>query len=501
MAATAACAALALQLGAKVAYPGSPVYGESISTYLTAFESDLKPTCIVQPSTRNDVAGFMNIIQPYITGGVQIAIRAGGNQPFAGAANIAGGITIDLRSLQGVTLGSTKQSVSIGAGESWGSVYEKLAPSGLAVAGGRSSQGGIGGLVLGGGLSYLSTTNGFVSDQVLNFEVVLASGRIVNANPVENRDLWIAMKGGSNNFGIVTRFDMTTIRIGNMWGGDVFYPAEVFPQQINLLCEYTNDHQADPSAHLIVSVGYAAAMGGVLAKNSVYYAKPVVFPTVLRPFTTMQRQLEALRTLRTDTLKGFADEQTKGSPNGQRLIYRTTTIKANPGLIQTITKRFTASIEPLKPIPGLGAHSSLMIFIRSDKSLTPSSPVYSISFQPLPLTLLTASSSHGPNSFGLSPNDGPLMLILLTASWTSKTDDATIMRAQSEFVRQVDSLSNQQRMGVLYKLLTYATPGFAQDVISSYGSANKRMLQAVSRKYDPDGFFQRVVPGGFKLFT
>ncbi|KAL8882715.1 MAG: hypothetical protein Q9198_000334 [Flavoplaca austrocitrina] len=411
MAATAACAALALQLGAKVAYPGSSVYGESISTYLTAFESDLKPTCIVQPSTRNDVAGFMNIIQPYITGGVQIAIRAGGNQPFAGAANIAGGITIDLRSLHGVTLGSTKQSVSIGAGESWGSVYEKLAPSGLAVAGGRSSQGGIGGLVLGGGLSYLSTTNGFVSDQVLNFEVVLASGRIVNANSVENRDLWIAMKGGSNNFGIVTRFDMTTIRIGNMWGGDVYYPAEVFPQQIDLLCDYTNDQQADPSAHLIVSVGYAAAMGGALAKNSVYYAKHVVFPTVLRPFTTMQGQLEALRTLRTDTLKGFADEQTKGSPKGQRL--------------------------------------------------------------------LTASSSHGPNSFGLSPNDGPLMLILLTASWTSKSDDATIMRAQSEFVRQVDSLSNQQRMGVLYKLLTYATPGFAQDVIASYGSANKRMLQAL----------------------
>ena len=93
------------------------------------------------------------------------------------------------------------------------------------------------------------------------------------------------------------------------------------------------------------------------------------------------------------------------------------------------------------------------------------------------------------------------MLILLTASWTSRNDDATIMRAQSEFVRQVDSLSNQQRIGVLYKLLTYATPGFAQDVIASYGSANKRMLQAVSRKYDPNGFFQKVVPGGFKLFT
>jgi hypothetical protein len=28
-----------------------------------------------------------------------------------------------------------------------------------------------------------------------------------------------------------------------------------------------------------------------------------------------------------------------------------------------------------------------------------------------------------------------------------------------------------------------------QDPISSYGAANKKMLQAVSRKYDPEGLF------------
>lgn len=42
---------------------------------------------------------------------------------------------------------------------------------------------------------------------MVNFEVVLADGSIVNANANEHRDLWRALKGGSGNFGFVTRVD------------------------------------------------------------------------------------------------------------------------------------------------------------------------------------------------------------------------------------------------------------------------------------------------------
>ena len=44
--------------------------------------------------------------------------------------------------------------------------------------------------------------------QALEFEVVLADGRIVNANVDENGELWEALKGSSGNLGFVTRFDM-----------------------------------------------------------------------------------------------------------------------------------------------------------------------------------------------------------------------------------------------------------------------------------------------------
>jgi FAD/FMN-containing dehydrogenase len=52
-----------------------------------------------------------------------------------------------------------------------------------------------------GGLSYLSDKYGLACDNVVNFEVVLADGTVVNANNDEHSDLFWALKGGSNNFG------------------------------------------------------------------------------------------------------------------------------------------------------------------------------------------------------------------------------------------------------------------------------------------------------------
>lgn len=47
-------------------------------------------------------------------------------------------------------------------------------------------------------------------NNVVNYEVVLASGEIVNANNQQNSDLWLALKRELNNFGIVTQFDPIT---------------------------------------------------------------------------------------------------------------------------------------------------------------------------------------------------------------------------------------------------------------------------------------------------
>lgn len=49
-----------------------------------------------------------------------------------------------------------------------------------------------------------------------------------------------------------------------------------------------------------------------------------------------------------------------------------------------------------------------------------------------------------------------------------------------------------------YEYLNYAAA--FQDPIGSYGAQSLANLQKVSKKYDPQGFFQTRVRGGFKLF-
>lgn len=48
-------------------------------------------------------------------------------------------------------------------------------------------------------------------------QVVLPSGAIVNATQRSYPDLWQALKGGSNNFGIVTAFESTAFKQGKFW--------------------------------------------------------------------------------------------------------------------------------------------------------------------------------------------------------------------------------------------------------------------------------------------
>ena len=60
-----------------------------------------------------------------------------------------------------LTYDSSSQSAVVGAGMTWGQVYDALAPYGVSVVGGKLPDVGVSGLVLSGG-DYLSPLPGFV---------------------------------------------------------------------------------------------------------------------------------------------------------------------------------------------------------------------------------------------------------------------------------------------------------------------------------------------------
>ena len=107
------------------------------------------------------------------------------------------------------------------------------------------------------------------------------------------------------------------------------------------------------------------------------------------------------------------------------------------------------------------------------------------------------SHGCGKNVLGLCPVSGPQLMILdLTMSWGSAADDAKIYAAAESLLNQTASLAQQRGLLAQYEYLNYAAQ--FQDPISSYGATNVKFLQQVSKKYDPQGAFQRLGKG-FKI--
>jgi FAD/FMN-containing dehydrogenase len=110
------------------------------------------------------------------------AVKSGGHTPFAGANNIDGGIVLDLSRLDSTHLSADQKIVGIGPGSTWQAAANKLDGTGIGIPTGRCPSTAVGGVTLGGGISFFAPKIGFAADNVLNYEVVLASGAIVNAN-------------------------------------------------------------------------------------------------------------------------------------------------------------------------------------------------------------------------------------------------------------------------------------------------------------------------------
>ncbi|RAQ98718.1 mitomycin radical oxidase [Stemphylium lycopersici] len=269
---------------ANVLLPSSHEYSASISQYFGT-RARLNASAVFVPDCTAQVAVGVKIMETF---GQQFAIRGNGYTSHPGMAGIAGGVLFSLDRMDEITITPSRQIVRIGAGNQWGDVYEALESEGLAVAGGQLAPVGVSGLLTGNGLSHFLSSRGFSSADVANFEVVLAGGKIVNANAKENEDLWWALKGGANNFGIVTRFDMNTFSLPNgVWSGVLSYD----PSQAAAIGEAFYDIQIgalNEQPHIDVFYSEMSIPGyNVSAVDLVTFTDKVNFtgeyPTALQP--------------------------------------------------------------------------------------------------------------------------------------------------------------------------------------------------------------------------
>ena len=167
-----------------------------------------------------------------------------------------------------------------------------------------------------GGLSHFSGHVGLVCDNVLAYEVVLASGTIlqISQNDPEKADLFRALRGGSNNFGIVTHFTFRCFRQGRLWGGILMHPLETRNQQLQAFYDFSANPSYDPNASLMHSFGISAEKGSGFV-NSIVYTKPESEPAAaVKPFLRLDPIY--LNTLREQSLTELTLEQDAQNENG-----------------------------------------------------------------------------------------------------------------------------------------------------------------------------------------
>ncbi len=162
------CTALTAALQNKVSYPADTTYQSEEALYWSAQQESQLPACRVAPASSKDVSTALTILKAE---NCQFAVKSGGHASFAGASNIDSAVAIDLLDLTSFTIASDRKQVSVGTGLRWGQVYLQLDAQKLSVIGGRNSDIGVGGLTLGGGISFFSGIYGWACDNVNNYEV------------------------------------------------------------------------------------------------------------------------------------------------------------------------------------------------------------------------------------------------------------------------------------------------------------------------------------------
>lgn len=472
-------------------------FKETVLSYWAQQACEVSPACVLRPRSVQEVALAVKTLGKEFNSqktrlreldtASLFAIRSGGHSPVAGAATTSGGVLVCMSLFNEVTLSPDNKSVAIGSGCKWRDVYEALEEKGLAVVGGRNSAVGVGGLTLGGGLSFFSPRYGFVCSNIIEYQVVIADGSIITASASEHPDLWRALKGGSNSFGIVTSFTSTTFPSARIWSGFLYMLPSQGPKVLSAFHEFLNRALSDDkgktydqyAAGPIACFTYLSKSGiQAIAVNLVHTKLPESghsWPQCWQNsrFASLWR---IWSTCKARSLSSATDELHGLNPPGRRQTWATTRIKNDPATLAVTHVAYRG-----------GAESIRMAGIK-DASWT-------LVLQPL---LPDWARKGQPNPLGLDKcPDEPLVIVQFTVNWASSTDDDKIEEITRTMIEHIDASAIKLETSHQYRYLNYC--GSWQNPFNSYGDENKEFLRSVSRQYDSDGLFQRGCAGGFKL--
>ncbi|KAI5803066.1 hypothetical protein EDC01DRAFT_492090 [Geopyxis carbonaria] len=482
---TKACTALEKKFPNDVSFPGEVSYSDT-NTYW-ASNTALTPPCIFTPRTSAAAAAALPILVAHNS---EFAIRGGGHSMNRGFSSTATGVLISMSKLTTIDVSDDRQTVRLGAGLRWGAVYTTLEAQGLSVPGGRAANVGVGGLSLGGGLSFFLYELGFGCDNIIAYTVALADGRLLRVTADTHADIFLALKGSGAPFAVVTEFTYRAVELhpsGQIWGGFLTAAGSAKGALLDGVATFLSPTGGvtDKDTHLIAVVALAAVDPlatltpitiTTLAINILFHRDPTLTspPAAFAPQYAAYNSAPLQSTVEARTLSSLTDEIDAVGQGFRQLMWPLTVSNPSPALLRALERAWREAFTPMMLLaPGVSA---------------------TLNFIPVGSAVGTPET----NLMGLDNSGAKRYLIIeIYAQWLLPLQDGQVRAATKRANAAMVKLAQEAGSWERWVYLNYADKD--QDPIASYGGHAAEVIRAAQREVDPTGVWSRLVKGGFKV--
>jgi FAD/FMN-containing dehydrogenase len=363
--------------------------------------------------------------------------------------------------MRGVDVDPDRCLARVQGGALWSDVNREAGAHGLAVTGGAISSTGVGGFTLGGGLGWLMGVCGLAADNLLEAEVVLASGDIVRAGPNEHADLFWAIRGGGGNFGVVTSFVFRLHAIADVLGGLIAHPITAARELLGFYRDFTAGasdeltiygglvHAPDGSGLPLAALVLCHAGPPERAREEVQplleWGAPAVVDVGPMPYAVMNTLLD------------------DGYPRGSLNYWKSTFLRGlDEELIDALVERFESCPSPMGAILLEHYHGAV---------------------------------TRVPPDATAVPHRTPGHNLLIPTVWTDPADtEANIAWTRETY----DAVATHAATG---RWLNYYAADEDGDALHAAYGTNYRRLSEIKRRYDPENSFhlnQNISPAAAK---
>ncbi|TPX06688.1 uncharacterized protein E0L32_002184 [Thyridium curvatum] len=478
------CSTLANLTTIDMSYPLSLSYATEQSTYWSTSCSLLKPSCIILPQTTEEVITVVSALRAHKE---PFAIKSGGHNPNNNFASVDGGPLISTKNLnRKILLDPKSRTARVGPGNRWDDVAKALDGTGLSAVGGRIGDVGVGGFLLGGGLSFMSTEHGWAANSVLEYELVLANASAVTVTADSHPDLFLSLKGGGNALGIVTSFLLQVYpQEEKIWGGTYTFDATpaTATKLLAAVRDFTTDYP-DPKAGIILTRETTAIGTVQIWILFVYYNGREPPAGVFDKFTAVG---PLLSTCKTQSMASLLTANNFANVKGNAFTIGTETIPLPRGdedaglrLLEEVLDNWQNVTSGVLGVTGL---------------------ISSIAFQPIPRAMTQIARAKGGDLYDLD-DDTDRIVLENNYAYTLPVDRNTIDSAMQRTYQGVRELVERgTQAGILTEryLPLFMNDGYyRQDYFGRLRPEMAQLARRVRDGVDPEGLWKDRT-GGFKL--